>query len=180
MANFLESRKSDMPDMTSGMLDAILSVSKRVGKNIFGDLGLMTSSEIKPRGVRDKSFLVLKRAGKPMHFREITQLINETNFSPRKAHIQTVHNELIKDARFVLVGRGIYALSDWGYKPGTVKDVIAELIKTEGPMHKDAIVAKVMEARFVKPNTVLLGMQDKKRFQEDGEGKVALIASSQV
>src|SRR3989338_7120196 len=122
----------------------MMAISKSLDKNVFGEFGLASWAEIHPRGVRDKSYLVLKKEGKPKHFREITQLINDARFSPRKAHVQTVHNKLIKDNRFVLVGRGIYGLSEWGYEPGTVKEVIASLLRKEGPQSKENIVAHVM------------------------------------
>lgn len=151
-----------------------LSISKNIGKNVFGEVGLAKWAEIRPRGVRDKSYLVLKKDGKPKHFRDITELINAANFGTRKAHVQTVHNELIKDERFVLVGRGIYGLAEWGYEPGTVKDVIANLIKKQGPQSKDKIIAHVMSARMVKPNTVVLSMQDRTLFTETAQGHIAL------
>ncbi|OGN28065.1 MAG: hypothetical protein A3A33_03965 [Candidatus Yanofskybacteria bacterium RIFCSPLOWO2_01_FULL_49_25] len=160
--------------MTSEMLATYLAVSKRIGKNVFGEIGLTSWPEIKPRGVRDKSYLVLRRETKPKHFREIAELINASGFSNRRAHVQTVHNELIKDPRFVLVGRGMYGLSEWGYEPGTVKEVIANLLKKEGPMHKDDIVARVLSTRLVKPNTILLGIQDKKLFSQNEKGHIAL------
>src|SRR3990167_9605437 len=156
------------------MLATYLAVSKRIGKNVFGEIGLTSWPEIKPRGVRDKSYLVLRRETKPKHFREIAELINASGFSNRRAHVQTVHNELIKDPRFVLVGRGMYGLSEWGYEPGTVKEVIANLLKKEGPMHKDDIVARVLSTRLVKPNTILLGIQDKKLFSQNEKGHIAL------
>lgn len=79
-----------------------LSVSKRFGVGPYGDIGLMDWEEINPKTVRAKIYLELKRSGKSMHFTEIARLIN--------CHTATVHNELIKDKRFKLVGRGIYAL----------------------------------------------------------------------
>lgn len=172
----LEKQKHAIPESQIGdaALASYLAISKQAGKNVFNEVGLTKWPEIKPRGVRDKSFLVLKKEGTPKHFREITQLINTANFGARKAHVQTVHNELIKDNRFVLVGRGIYGLAEWGYEPGTVKEVIASLLRKEGPQSKDKIIAHVMASRMVKPNTVVLGMQDKKLFQETAEGHVAL------
>ena len=90
----------------------------------------------------------------------------------RKAVLpQTVHNELIKDPRFVLVGRGTYALQDWGYKPGTVKDVIREILHDNGgTMTREAIVQKTLDQRRVKESTILLNLQDKKYFFRKGEG----------
>ncbi len=155
-------------------LASILAISKNIDCNVFGQIGLTTWSQIKPRGVRDKSFLVLKRASQPKHFREITRLINVSNFSKNKANVQTVHNELIKDSRFVLVGRGMYGLSEWGYEPGTIKELIVKLLKKSGSMSRDKIVAHVMSVRLVKANTVVLGLQDRKLFQHDDSGHIAL------
>ena len=156
---------------TPAGLDAIMSVSKQISKNIFGEIGLNIWPDVKPRGVRDKSLLVLKKEGKPKHFREITQLINSTFSGDRKANVQTVHNELIKDNRFVLVGRGLYALTEWGYKAGTVKDVLVDILRTaRKPVKKEEIVAQVMSHRIVKENTVLLNLQDSRVFKKTTNG----------
>src|SRR3989344_5925541 len=84
-------------------IKVFLSVSKELGRNVFGEVGLVNWAEVKPKGVRDKAYLVLKKENKPKHFSEIAKLINTTAFSARKANTQTVHNELIKDSRFVLI-----------------------------------------------------------------------------
>lgn len=152
-----------------------LGLHKSMGKNIFGEAGLVSWSEIRPKGIKDKAFLVLKKINKPLHFREITDAINSHNFDSKKANFQTVHNELIKDKRFVLVGRGLYALSEWGFEAGTVKDVLMSILKKHGPMARDRIIAKTAEARFVKPNTIVLNLQDKKLFKKDKDGLYSLI-----
>lgn len=156
------------------VLSLLMCVSKSIGRNVFNQIGLNHWSEINPRGVRDKSYLVLKRASRPKHFRDITQLINQNNFSKSKANIQTVHNELIKDKRFVLVGRGMYGLVEWGYQRGTIKELIVDLLKQKGPMPKDKIVSHLMSVRFVKQNTIILGLQDKNLFKNDARGHVTL------
>jgi Holliday junction resolvasome RuvABC DNA-binding subunit len=99
-----------------------------------------------------------------MHFAEVTGVINKVLPSSRQAYVQTVHNELIKDKRFVLVGRGLYALSEWGYEPGTVSQIIAQILKKEGPLSKEEIVKKVLQKRLVKENTILINLQNKKLF----------------
>lgn len=152
-----------------------LSLHKALGKNIFGEAGLLSWPEIRPKGIKDKAHLVLKRISKPLHFREITDAINGHNFDSKKANFQTVHNELIKDKRFVLVGRGLYALSEWGYEAGTVKDVLMSILKKHGPMPREKIIAKTAEARFVKPNTIVLNLQDKKLFKKDKNGLYGLV-----
>lgn len=147
-----------------------LSLHKAMGRNIFGEAGLTSWPEIRPKGIKDKAYLIFKRINKPLHFREITEAINSHNFDSKKANFQTVHNELIKDKRFVLVGRGLYALKDWGYEAGTVRDVLASILKKHGPMPRDRIIAKTAEVRFVKPNTIVLNLQDKKLFRKDKDG----------
>ena len=79
-----------------------VSVSKHIGVGPYGDIGLTSWEEINPKTVRAKAFLLLKRSAAPMHFTEIAKLIG--------SHAPTVHNELIKDPRFILVGRGTYSL----------------------------------------------------------------------
>ncbi len=154
---------------------AALSLSKSIDKNVFGEYGLVDWPEIRPRGVRDRAFLVLKKENQPKHFRDIASLINTANFSDRKANVQTVHNELIKDVRFVLVGRGIYGLSEWGYKAGTVKDVLVNILKeSRRPLAKQELVAKVLSSRYVKENTILLNLQNSKIFRKKEDGTYAL------
>jgi len=156
-------------------IKVLLGVSKELGKNVFGEVGLADWAEVKPKGVRDKAYLVLKKESKPKHFSEIAKLINTTAFSARKANTQTVHNELIKDVRFVLVGRGMYGLSEWGYRPGTVKDVLVDILKSASkPMPKAELVAKVLNNRMVKENTILLNLQDSKVFSKREDGAYVL------
>ncbi len=152
-------------------IGACLSVSKLLNRNIFNEVGLVSWASVKPRGVRDKAYLVLRKANSPKHFGEIAELINKVGFSNKKANIQTVHNELIKDSRFVLVGRGTYALSEWGYFSGTVKDVLVDILKkSPKPLARASLVAKVMDARMVKENTILLNLQDFKTFSKKEDG----------
>lgn len=152
-------------------INLVMAVSKNIGSNIFNEVGLASWSEIKPKGVRDKAFLVLKKSTKPQHFSDIASLINASGFNNKKANVQTVHNELIKDGRFILVGRGMYALSEWGYRAGTVKDVLVDVLKSSTkPMTKAALMAKVKDARMVKENTILLNLQDSKTFVKNPDG----------
>ena len=162
--------KARRPVSLSAFL-TLISASKNIASNIFGQCGLVSWPEIKPRGVRDRAYLVLKRESKPKHFREITSLINTAQFVSKRANVQTVHNELIKDSRFVLVGRGMYGLSEWGYRAGTVKDVLVDILKeSKRPLPKSELVAKVLSSRYVKENTVLLNLQDSKTFSRKNDG----------
>ncbi|MBP6858435.1 MAG: hypothetical protein KBC33_01235 [Candidatus Pacebacteria bacterium] len=146
-----------------------LALSKSIGKNALGDWGTAKSSNIKTKGMRDYAFLVIRKHGSPIHFRDVAKQI--TSMFNKKAHVATTHNELIKDPRFVLVGRGLYALAEWGYAPGIVRDVIRHVIEKNGPMTKDEIVTKVMKERYVKENTIAVNLQNPKYFKKDKEGK---------
>ena len=145
-----------------------LTISKRISKNPLGEWGKADSSNVKTRGVKDYAYLIMRKHGSPMHFREVAKAITET--FGKKTHVATCHNELIKDPRFVLVGRGYYALRDWGYKPGVVSDVIKEILKKEGPMSKDNIVNRVLKERFLKKNTILVNLQNPKKFKKNKNG----------
>jgi Sigma-70, region 4 len=146
-----------------------LALSKAIGKNALGDWGISGSANIKTKGVRDYAFLVIRKHGSPIHFRDVAKQIG-LMFN-KKAHVATTHNELIKDKRFVLVGRGLYALAEWGYVPGVVRDVIRSVITKSGPMTKEEIVDKVMKERYVKENTILVNLQNPKYFKRDKEGR---------
>ena len=145
-----------------------LSMSKTISKNPLGEWGKSTSSSIKTRGIKDYAFLMMRKHGSPMHFREVAKAVADT--FDKKCHTATCHNELIKDNRFVLVGRGIYALSEWGYKSGVVRDVIKELLKKNGPMSKEDIVEQVMKERYLKKNTILVNLQNSKYFKKNKGG----------
>ena len=156
-------------------LRSYLEVSKKVGQNIFGEWGVSTWAEINPKDVGDKAYLVLVQNGEPQHYQKITEMINKQKFDPKQAHSETVHNELIKDKRFVLVGRGIYALKKWGYKKGTVADVIEDVIKkADEPLSKSAIIEAVLTQRLVKKNTISVGLSNKKRFIKTSDQKYNL------
>jgi len=152
-------------------LHTVLAVSKEISQNIFGEVGLAMWPEIRPKGVRDKAYLVMKKEGQPRHFGDIAALINKAGFDNKKVNVQTVHNELIKDSRFVLVGRGMYALSEWGYKAGTVKDVLVDILRTSSrPLSRADLITKVQRTRLVKENTIVLNLQDSSQFIRNDDG----------
>ena len=154
--------------LNNSALSSCLEISKKIQKNPEGLFGLTHWPEINPRGTKDKAYLVFKKAGEPLHFSKVADLIEGSL-------VQTVHNELIRDPRFVLIGRGIYALSEWGYCPGQVKDVISKVLKEEGPLTKEEILEKVLRQRLVKENTILLNLSNKKHFLRDSQGKYKVL-----
>ena len=152
-----------------------LTISKKFKFNPYGDFGFRHWPEIEPKGVRDKAYLVLKKQNQPLHFKKIAELIKLTKFDRHPVHLGTVHNELIKDPRFILVGRGIYALNDWGYKMGTVKEIIRSYLKEKETLTKEEILKYVNSQRLVKKSTVLLNLQNRNLFKRLDNGKYTLV-----
>lgn len=146
-----------------------LRMSKTISSNPLGEWGKTMSSNINVKGIRDYAYLVIRRHGSPIHFKEVAELIKK--LFNKKAHVATCHNELIKDKRFVLVGRGLYALSEWGYSAGVVRDVIADILRKKGPLSKKEIIDHVLKERYVKENTIMVNLQNSKSFKKDKEGK---------
>jgi hypothetical protein len=150
-----------------------LTISKTIAANPLSEWGRAHAPAIRTKGIRDYAYLVIKQKGEPMHFADVATSIVEV-FN-KKAHVATTHNELIKDSRFVLVGRGLYALAEWGYHPGVVRDVIREVLEQHGPLTRDRIIEEVKKVRYVKDNTILVNLGDTRYFkrQKDGTYQVA-------
>ncbi len=164
----LSQSQDALPDNT---IESYASIIKAIDKNPFGEWGLASWSKISPKDVGDKAYLVLAHHKHPEHYKRITELINKNSFDKKTANKETVHNELIKDRRFVLIGRGIYALAEWGFKPGVVADVIAEILVEAGrPLNREEIVTAVLKRRQVKRNTVIVGLSNRKRFARKTDG----------
>lgn len=165
----LLNKKNEPMALPKGTLLSYIEISKNILKGPQDFYGLKHWPEINPRGIKDKAYLVMKREKHPLHFTDVAKSIGDG------ALVQTVHNELIKDQRFVLVGRGLYALKEWGYESGVVKEVIARTINNAGgELDKDAIVEEVLKQRQVQPNTVLLNLQNSKYFLKNSEGKYTI------
>jgi DNA-directed RNA polymerase delta subunit len=157
---------SDFPELKPEESISYLGVLVKVKRNKFGKWGFASWPEISPKGTREKIYIVLKETRKPLHFTRIAELIDVHKLGSKKAHPQTVHNELIKDDRFVLIGRGIYALSEWGYFEGTIKDVLKDILeKSRTPLDKEEILSEVLKVRKVKKNTVLINLNNEHMFE---------------
>ncbi|MCA9327456.1 hypothetical protein KDA14_02920 [Candidatus Saccharibacteria bacterium] len=144
---------------------ALATISKKLA-TLNGRWGLVKWPTVNPKNIRDKIYVILSENNRHMHFNEISEAIKASDFKRKDVTTQAIHNELIKDKRFVLIGRGIYALSEWGYNKGTVADIIAEVLReAKEPLHRDEIVKRVLKSRFVKETTILLNLQSKPQFK---------------
>jgi hypothetical protein len=153
------------------VLSRWLMISKRIGRNPLGEWGRTESPHVRIKNTRDFAYLTLKRHGSPMHFTEVAQGIEK--LFGRETHPATTHNELIKDGRFVLVGRGLYALKEWGYEPGVVRDVIRGILEREGPLSREDIIDRVKRERYVKDATIAVNLQNG-MFVRQNDGRYAL------
>lgn len=152
-------------DASLKQAEALAKSSKQLA-TLHGLWGLVKWPVVNPKNIRDKIYVILKENGKHMHFNDIAAAIKESSFKRKDVTTQAIHNELIKDKRFVLVGRGIYALKEWGYEKGTVADIIADILRKEGAaLHRDEIVKRVLKSRYVKETTILLNLQGKPQFK---------------
>ena len=153
---------------------AYATITTAIAKNIFAEWGRVDWATIRPRRMNDKIYLVLYRAHEPLHFTDIAARINDAHFDKKIARPPSVHNELILDKRFVLVGRGLYALKEWGYQPGTVADVVAELLRGSEGQRREEIVSQLLKKRFVKKQTIHLALMNKERFEKLDDGRYRL------
>lgn len=162
-------QNQEVPDLNDENIQGYIGVSRAIGKNYFNRWGHVASALVRPRGVRDLAYLIFQKEGSPMHFSHAAERIC-TIAAPRRVHPQTVHNELIKDPRFVLVGRGTYGLVEWGFEPGTVRDIISRVLTENSGWTKEKIVQAVMNKRHVKENTILINLQNRKYFKKFPDG----------
>jgi len=163
------------------LIKGTLQIDPKISLDRKGYWGLISWPLVVPKRIRDKVWLVLDETGKPLHFEKIAQLIGEKYPGGKPVLSRTVHNELIGDDRFVLVGRGIYALKKWGYKSGVVSDVIREvLIKAGRPLTVTEIVNLVLQSRQVKNNTIIANLQNRALFQKVAKSTYTLVSTHPV
>lgn len=150
---------------------SILEAADNIEKNKFGFWGMKHWPEVNPKTINEKIYLVLKHNKEPMHFTDIAERINNVAFDTKKAHPATVHNELILDKKYVLVGRGIYSLKEWGYEHGTVADIVANILETKGELTQDEIIEQTLGQRLVKKSTIILALANRDRFDKQADEK---------
>ncbi len=189
MVKILKKRKSCMPEdeiigsvqalnlfkdriPSKELISSALSIDERL-RRIEEGWGLTEWRFVRPRSIRDKVEIILRKSGVPLHFMDIANRIRDARFDHKNVTVQAVHNDLIRYPQFVLVGRGLYALREWGYEPGTVADVIENILKSKGPLSKKEIIAEVAKQRTVKVGTISLNLQKMPYFVRVGRAVYA-------
>jgi hypothetical protein len=149
------------------LIDSVMDIYLDLVKGEEKFIGLEKWKILNPATLKDKAIYVLKKNKEPMHFLDIANSITEHFSEPVK--VSTIHNELIRNAEFVLIGRGIYVLKEWGYKDGTVLDVVLDIFnKAKVPLSTEEITARVLKIRQVKTTTIYMNLQNKKYIERVG------------
>lgn len=167
--------KLGMETITDAMARSATGLDREL-KTVNEGVGLAGWRNINPKTLRDKIFYVFNQTTKPLHYMDIANKISEFGFDTKTVNTQAVHNELIRYPEFILIGRGIYALKDWGYEEGTVADVIERVLREHRELSRDEIVDRVLEKRQVKKITILLNLKNKDQFVKVGKDSYKLAA----
>jgi len=132
--------------------------------------GLKSWRFINPRSIKDKILIILKKEGHPLHFSKIIEYVLNKFESKKIVTTQAIHNELIRQEEFVLVGRGLYGIKEWGLIAGTVCDVIKSVFEENSfePMKRQDIINKVLEKREIRIGTISLNLQKYPFFKRVG------------
>ncbi len=175
LCQHIQDKYSDTYDLNDNQtIIASLKLDRRLRDH--GDcFSLLAWRHVNPRTLFDKIVFVLNEKNKPMHFRDIADAMVQKSLRKKNSSIQAIHNELIGNSMFVLIGRGTYALKDWGYKEGTVSEVIESILAEEGPLSLNDLTEKVLQRRKVKEVTVQVNLNSKKEiFKKNSDGHYEL------
>ncbi len=172
----LKSEKLTPDNFEEAFFASVLKIDQRI-KSVEEGYGLMVWRHINPKSIRDKAYIVLKKTKKPLHFVDIANKIVASAFDKKVVTVQAVHNELIRYPQFVLVGRGLYALKEWGFQDGTVADIIQTLLEKKTSMSKQEITRGVLKQRQVKKGTISLNLQKNSHFVRVGRALYSLDLS---
>lgn len=173
LAEFSNELNQEYKIPQNNLILSILELDKRI-KLMKDQIGLKEWRHIHPRTLRDKIHFILKENRSPLHFVEISNRISSASFDHKTINTQAVHNELIRCENFVLIGRGLYALKDWGYEHGTITDIIEEVLREKGKLSRDEIVQEVLKKRKVKRISVIVTLKNKHQFQRIGRDMYSL------
>ena len=174
-SEIIKNMKEDFLHFSPSTVASSLLLDRRIVLK-SGRYSLDTWRHINPRTLYDKIVYILNDISEPMHFLDIVNSIKSHGFDSKRVSLQAVHNELISNPSFVLIGRGIYALKAWGYKEGTVADVLESVLGKKGPMNLSELTQEVLKLRKVKPITIQINLSSKKnKFRKNREGLYELV-----
>jgi DNA-directed RNA polymerase delta subunit len=166
-----EINKLSKEKISPEFLKSLINGSKNFLTLENGKIGMSNWPEINPKNTKDKIYYILNQSKKPLHFKEITKKIQEIKFATKNPTQTTVHNELISDDRFVLIGRGIYALKKWGFAKGTILELLKlELKNNKKGLNQSEICNNILKKRMVSKNTIIMNLNSHKNFTKNEKG----------
>lgn len=155
-----------------------LKILKPLGKNPFNFWGLKNNNFIVPHCLKDKIYLILNLKQKPMHFKEVYQELHRLAqaeddlihyFWHKKYNLNSVKNELIKHKEFVLVGRGIYGLREWGLVEGTAKDLILKFLRAKKKILRKELWEMISNLRPIKETSFNIYLKEIKNLRQEND-----------
>ena len=167
-------------------LETILSIGKLTGLNLLNEWGLKSWKLIKPSGARERAYLIFKKYQRPLHFREVTELINKDFDLKKPAIPETVCNAVIHFDEFVAVEYGIYALVEWKLFDEEIKNEIVNFLEKtaressnkQGAFVKIDGIAKHIEEKLnknIKMFVIQANLFDKEIFSRRGDAYMLKI-----
>ena len=145
----------------------LIRISKEL-KVIPGGVALFEWRHVNPRTLKDKILFVFRQEEKSMHFAKMADRVKAAGFDSKRVNPQAVHNELIRNDEFVLMGRGLYALREWGYESGTVGQVIEKILSDGKARTREEVTREVLKCRQVKTVTIHLNLKNNLNIERVG------------
>lgn len=139
-----------------------INASQKFVQTPMDQWGLSEWEVVNPRRINGKIYLVLLAKQKPMHFTQIAEIINSSWTERRDIKAATVHNELIADDRFILIGKGTYGLKDWNFEGGTVVNLVKKMLAKNPNLTTAEIIEQVKDKKMVKESTIRLAIKKAK------------------
>ncbi len=139
------------------------------------------------QGFSDDLDRILREAGSPLHFSEITRRIRSRPYSRGDLNEEQVRLRLCRDSRFVLIRRGLYDLRDrFALEPSVKLDLMERahaFLKSTGRPTSVALLASEArgEARFAKITEFVLAtlLRGDARFRHLGRGTFVLAGNAE-
>lgn len=151
----------------------LLRILRDIGRNPFNLWGLRNHRFIEPKCLKDKIYLILKIENRPLHFIEIykklksVQTIEDLSLTWLKDYnINSLRNELIRHSEFVWVGKGIYGLKEWGLIPGTVKELIIQILKEKRKISKEKLWQIISSQKQIQKSSFHIYLKQMKNIKE--------------
>ncbi len=168
----------DLPAPAEALARAVVTTQASFARFPGGTYGLASWRAGRRMRARDYVYQALQRHGRPLHYAELTRLVNQLLPEGRKmppTHVLTI---LSSGEPFRRVDRGIYGLSHWERQPERnlaqlCRDALAEAGE---PASLDQVVAAVQRVRSYPRRTVARALNEDTAVLRYGRDRFGLAA----